>query len=381
MISERHARIALNTLPGVGAIKVKTLLEAFGSLGEVANVSAYDICTCCAGISESTAEAILQTLHSSRAQEEEAKAERCSVTILTALDEAWPPALNELDSPPLCLYCAGDTRLLSATQIAIVGTRRASLYGKDQATRYARYLSTIGIHITSGLAEGIDTAAHEGALQGESGQGKTIAVIGAALDCLYPQNNRPLARKIVQQGGLVVSEYPFGRHADAKTFPQRNRITVALSRAVLIVETPFRGGTMNTVTHAVKLNRPCFALPGRLEWPSFYGNHKLIHEGTARLIYSPEHILDGLQDFLASGHPAAGQQPFTLQEPAVADNTPIGLNENELALWQAIGVDGCDIDTLATRVQIPLPSLLATLSMLQVRQKVKALPGGIYART
>ncbi len=380
-MTERLARIILNTVPNVGAAKVSALINAFGSLSAAANVSANAIVESCNGIGETTAQHIHQALHSDIAEREEAKAASCHVTILTELDEAWPSCLNQLDSPPLCLYCAGDIRLLKDPQIAIVGTRQASLYGKDQAQRIARYLATVGLHITSGLAEGIDTAAHQGALQSEGHKGKTIAVIGAALDCLYPQSNKPLAREIVQKGGLVLCEYPFGRYANTQTFPRRNRLIAALSQGILVVETAFHGGTMGTVKYGVNLGRPIFAIPGRLEWPSFYGNHKLIHEGIARLIYSPEHIINSIQDTLAMGLTSTKDQPFFLADNTPKSTLPFGLNEQETLVWEALDLDGISLDEIAERTQLPMGQLMSITTALQIRKKIRLLPGGRYART
>lgn len=383
-MSEHLARIALNCVPKVGAVKVQSLLDAFGTLADVAKVSPLAIEQSCRGIGIETANAILSALKANIGQREVDKASQCGVTILTALSDDWPRAFDDLDSPPLALYCVGNTALLNTPQVAIIGTRAATLYGKDQAKRFAQHLASAGIHITSGLALGIDTAAHKGALEAKA-LGKTIAVVGSGLDNLYPQENRPLAREIVRQGGLVFSEYPFGRHADTQTFPQRNRLLAALVKGVLVAETANRGGTMNTVTHATRLKRPLFALPGRIEWPSYQGNHKLIREGIAKLVTHGEHILEELNNVFKSTSNATlnNANVLTLSEASASeshDTQPLGLSELEEKVWKALDLDGVLLDDLAEATGLPAPQLLPITTRLQLRKCLRVLPGGRFAR-
>jgi DNA processing protein len=382
-MSEHLARIALNCVPKVGAVKVQSLLDAFGTLADVAKVSPLAIEQSCRGIGIETANAIRSALKANIGQREVDKASQCGVTILTALSDDWPRAFDDLDSPPLALYCVGNTALLNTPQVAIIGTRAATLYGKDQAKRFAQYLASAGIHITSGLALGIDTAAHKGALEAKA-LGKTIAVVGSGLDNLYPQENRPLAREIVHQGGLVISEYPFGRHADTQTFPQRNRLLAALVKGVLVAETANRGGTMNTVTHATRLKRPLFALPGRIEWPSYQGNHKLIREGIARLVTHGEHILKDLNAFKFAPHANLNEaNVLTLSEASASeshDTQLLGLSELEEKVWKALDLDGVLLDDLAEATGLPAPQLLPITTRLQLRKCLRVLPGGRFAR-
>ena len=363
--------IALNRVPRVGAAKVRSLERAFGALEEAVRVTPEQIAERCKDIGPQLAEEIVDALRSDFAEREEDRAARANVRILTWLDAAYPDTLRDLSSAPLCLYCAGDASLLRQTQVAIVGTRAASVYGAEQARRFAHRLAQAGIHVTSGLAEGIDSAAHEGALLGGAeGSGRTLAAVGTALDCLYPTSRKPLAREIARSGGLVLSEYPFGRHGDAKTFPQRNRIIAALARATLIVETAARGGTLITADFAKDFGRALYAIPGRVDWPGFAGNHKLLRDGDARLVTSPEHILE---DFgtLDLGDPLAlGEAP--------AD--PIGLSPDEKRVWDAIGTDECSLDQLAQRTGLPLPALTATVIALQMQRRLRPLPGGLLRR-
>ena len=363
--------IALNRVPRVGAAKVRSLERAFGALEEAVRATPTQIAELCKDIGPQLAEEIADALRSDFAEREEERAARANVRILTWLDAAYPDTLRDLASAPLCLYCAGEVALLRQTQVAIVGTRAASVYGAEQARRFAHRLAQAGIHVTSGLAEGIDSAAHEGALLAAAeGPGRTLAAVGTALDCLYPSSRKPLARDIARSGGLVLSEYPFGRHGDAKTFPQRNRLIAALARATLIVETAARGGTLITADFAKDFGRALYAIPGRVDWPGFAGNHKLLRDGDARLVTSPEHILE---DF---GTLDLGD-PLALGEPS-AD--PIGLSPDEKRVWDAIGTDECSLDQLAQRTGLPLPALTATVIALQMQRRLRPLPGGLLRR-
>lgn len=371
MLSERAALIALNRVPRVGAAKVRSLERAFGALEAAAEASPEQIAELCKDIGPHLAEEIAAALRSDFAAREEERADRANVRLLTWLDAAYPDTLRDLASAPLCLYCAGDPGLLRRTQVAIVGTRAASVYGTEQAKRFAHRLAQAGIHVTSGLAEGIDTAAHEGALLAASeGSGRTLAAVGTALDCLYPAGRKPLARDIARSGGLVLSEYPFGRHGDAKTFPQRNRLIAALSRATLIVETAARGGTLITADFAQDFGRALYALPGRADWPNFAGNHRLIREGAARLVTSPEHILEDFGELDLRDPLALGEAPAA----------PLGLSDDERRVWEAVGTDDCTLDQLADRTGLPLPALTATVIALQMHRKLRPLPGGLLRR-
>ena len=368
---ERRALIALNRVPRVGAAKARALQRAFGTLAEAAKAPPGRVAELCQELGPTLAEEVAQALRSDFAAREEARAEAANVRILTWLDDLYPDSLRALAAAPLCLYCAGDPRLLAQTQVALVGTRAASVYGAEQARRFARRLAEAGLHVTSGLAEGVDSAAHEGALLA-GGPGRTLAVVGTALDCLYPAGRKPLARDIARQGGLVVSEYPFGRHGDAKTFPQRNRLIAALSKAILVVETGARGGTLITVSFAQTFGRALYALPGRADWPGFAGNHRLIRDGDARLVTSPEHILEDFGELdLRPGR--AGEEP-------AGDAAPPGLADDERRIWEALGPDELTLEELAARTGLPLPAVSANVIALQMHRRVRPLPGGLVRR-
>lgn len=373
--TERAALIALNRVPRVGAAKVRSLLRAFGSLDEAARAAPAAIAERCKDIGPALADEAVAALRSDFAAREEARAEAANVRILTWDDDLYPDSLRAIPSPPLCLYCAGEARLLRQTQVAIVGTRRPTVYATEQAGRFALGLASAAIHVTSGLAEGVDAAAHRGALDaGPDAPGKTIAVVGTALDCLYPEGNKPLARDIARAGGLVVSEYPFGRHGDAKTFPQRNRIVAAIAKATLVIEAGARSGTLITASFAHDFGRVVYAIPGRVDSPAFVGNHALIRNGEARLVTRPADILEefGELDLREGRTPTA--------ETEDREACPIGLSGEERRLWEALGAGECSLDVLSERAELPLPAVSALVIGLQMRRLVRPLPGGLLRR-
>lgn len=372
-MTERHALIAANRVPGIGAARVRAVIGALGSLAAARDVSPEDLAAACPGLGPQRAAALAETLRSDFAEREEERAAKQSVRIVTWEDPEYPESLRACDAqtPPLALYCVGDAALLRQTQVALIGTRRASVYGMEQAKRFALRLAQAGIHVTSGLAEGIDSAAHEGALlAGREASGRTVACVGAALDELYPSSRKPLARQIVRGGGLVVSEYPFGRHADAQTFPQRNRIVASLAKAVMVVESPSRSGTLITVDYAMAYGRQIYVLPGRADTPSFTGNHRLLREDAGRLVTAAEQIIDDFGELdLREGRPVQA-----------APEIPPGLDPTETQLYTALGRDECTLDELAGRTGLPMPTVMATVIALQMRRRLRALPGGRVAR-
>ena len=267
-MTEKEARIAFNMIPTVGAVTLDRLLRE--THGDVA--AAYELYP----------EKRDWEGKEPDWRRELARAEKMGVTILTAVDAAYPARLRTIASPPLALYVVGAVEALSKPAVALVGTRHCTPYGRDLAERFAYGLAKRGWCVVSGLAHGIDACAHKGALAGE---GVTVGVLGCALDMFYPKENRPLARQMVEQGGCVVRAFPFGRSPDPQTFPQRNRVVSGLCRGVVAVECPLHSGTLITCTRAVEQGRAVMAVPGRIDWRTSEGCHHLIREG-ARMVTS-----------------------------------------------------------------------------------------------
>ncbi|MCL2105425.1 MAG: DNA-processing protein DprA, partial [Kiritimatiellaeota bacterium] len=228
-MTEREALIALNQIQDIGAITVKRIAEALKSVAAVFGCSAHELQRI-PGVGKERAALLTRELNPGAVQEELARAAGKGITLVTWADDGYPPLLKAIADPPLVLYVAGEVSALDTPSVAIVGTRHPTIYGRETAQRFGYQLAAAGYTIVSGLAEGIDTEAHTGALKAN---GRTVAVLGGALDCLFPKSNAGLARKIVSGGGAVISEYPFGRQPDRQTFPMRNRVVSGLSEGVL----------------------------------------------------------------------------------------------------------------------------------------------------
>ncbi|HEY0588132.1 MAG TPA: DNA-processing protein DprA [Pseudoduganella sp.] len=271
-------------------------------------------------------------------------------------DPEYPPSLRHIADPPLLLYAKGNLALLQRDAVAVVGARNATMQGKSNARQFARALSEAGLPVVSGLALGIDAAAHEGGLEGPGG---TVAVIGTGIDRIYPRRNANLARRIAEEGCLL-SEFVLGTAARAEHFPIRNRIIAGMTRATLVIEAAARSGSLITAHAAINSGREVFVLPGSVLSPQSVGCHALIREG-ARLVASPEHLLEDLGlrlpgDALAPIDQAAGW------------------------LLAALGHDPIGPDELATRLQLPPSDMQASLLALELAGVVERLPGGVFQR-
>ncbi len=311
-MTEKEAYIALNMVQSVGAATVGNGIERLGSAVKFFTASAARLASV-KGISRAIADELATAFATVDWQSEIARAKAQNVKFLTPVDDDYPPLLRQIHYPPLALYITGDPAALCFASIAMVGTRSPTTYGLVNAKTFSYRLAQSGICVVSGLARGIDTEAHRGALLAG---GRTVAVIGSALDKLYPYENRGLARQIVKSGGAVVTEYPFGRSADRQTFPMRNRIISGLSSAVLVVEAGVYSGTLITVDHALEQGRSVMAIPGRIDSAVAQGCHKLIKNG-ARLVETPEEVLDEMQTLPnAMAHPAPGAAAPTESQPA-----------------------------------------------------------------
>lgn len=285
-------------------------------------------------------------------------AKRLNVTLISYDDPTYPSAFKELDDAPLLLYMAGDLKGLSNC-LGIIGTRQATTYGREMATRFGEVLAEQGVSIVSGLARGIDTCAHQGALK----TGKTIAILGSGLANIYPAENKELARKIAASGGALISEFPLGAPPHAYHFPRRNRLVSALSQGLLLVEAPLKSGAMGTMEIARNQNRPLFALPGRADLENFRGNHALIKKGWARLVEEPLEIIEALG---LESKPTSYTQPPASRSHCTAE---------ELHLLSFFPSGEISFDTLSALTQLP-PALLNKLVMsLILKGIIKECPG------
>jgi DNA processing protein len=348
--------LRLEQTVGVGPDTARKLLAAFGLPGNIFTRSYTELCQV---VSNRVALALL-------AAPSEATLARIDTTgewllqsgnhLLTLADSDYPATLLTIPDPPQLLYVKGRLELLHGAALAVVGSRHASSQGITDAERFARAMSEAGLTIISGLAQGIDAAAHLGGLDGP---GSTIAVIGTGADIVYPAKNRKLAHRIAEQGCLI-SEYGLGMPAIAANFPRRNRIISGLARAVLVVEAAAQSGSLITARMALEQGRDVFAIPGSIHSVLAKGCHQLIKQG-AKLVESAQDILEELQGI----HPVAA--PASVAQP-------------QGELLAALGFGPVDADTLMLRTGLDAATLSAQLLELELAGLLECLPGGRFQR-
>jgi DNA processing protein len=292
--------------------------------------------------------------------------------LLTPADAGYPALLREIPDPPPLLYVRGNVDALSLPQLAIVGSRSATPSGTETAHSFAAHLAARGFTITSGLAEGIDAAAHRGAL---AGAGTTIAVCGTGLDIVYPRQHVELAAQIVAAGGAVVSEFAPGTPVYRANFPRRNRLISGLSVGTLVVEASLRSGALITARHAMEQGREVFAIPGSIHNPVARGCHRLIRNG-AKLVETAEDIVEELRGLL-EGLRAAGAADETASDRADTAGEPDAQYAHLLA---AMAWDPVDADSLVTRSGLTIGEVSSMLLMLEMQGYVRPLSGGRYQR-
>ncbi len=292
--------------------------------------------------------------------------------LLTLADDAYPQALLTIPDPPALLYAKGRVELLSRPALAIVGSRNATAQGMQNAEQFARTLSGSGFTVVSGLALGIDAAAHLGACSDEPGRGSTIAVTGTGLDLVYPGRHRALAHRIAEQGCLL-SEYPLGTAAIASNFPRRNRLISGLSVGVLVVEAALQSGSLITARSAVEQGREVFAIPGSIHSPLSKGCHRLIREG-AKLVESAQDIMEELH------WPGSAPILATASGAEADTDIPDSLAPAPARLLKAAGHDPASVDVLAERSGLTMSEVQSALLTLEMDGQIERLPDGRYQK-
>ena len=362
-MTSREACIALNMMEGMGPVTARALRERLGSYEAIFQCAAASL----GGIPNVGPERIDQILRQRDAPDpagEDKRARRLGARIMTCVDDDYPEALRNIHDPPLALYVRGAWKPEDRQAFGVVGSRHCTQYGRASSDRLSYQLAKLGFTVVSGLARGIDMAAHEGALKAG---GRTVAVLGSALDRLYPADAGPLADRIAEQGA-VISEYPIGREADRTTFPYRNRIISGLSIGVLVVECDVRSGALHTSRFAAEQGRPVFAVPGRIDSPMSRGPHRLLRDG-AKLVEDVKDIVEEYE-YLWPGV-RARQQELSLEQPAAR----IRLDPEEQSLAEALLEGPVDTDTLARRTGIPAARLNVALMSLEMKRVVRLRPG------
>jgi len=422
-IGEDLYAAALLRVPGVGAkflFELKTHFGSYRSAWEADPVEWLDV----PGASGGLKSRFEELKNSFDIESFSAKLKERNIFLLTLDSPDYPNALAQISSPPPVLYCAGNRSCLLPDKISIVGTRKASAYGKETARRLAMEIADLGLVVVSGMALGIDSSAHEGAL--EAG-GLTIAVLGCGVDVVYPEEHHNLYSRIIEKG-LVLSELPLGSPPLRENFPDRNRIIAGLSMATVVVEAPLNSGALITARFANDEGRTVFAVPGNVNSANFKGCHKLIKEG-AKLIEDADDIVSELGvskfELLKEQREKFQRRLFEEPEPALIANesevtkapgetiggesppsaprrsaSSVGprfkkgkakpsaesppekkLADDELVLLNELSYsDGIHINDLARKLKLSIAELSARLTLLEIKGLVKSLPGGFYLR-
>ena len=347
------AWIELSLVPGLGGQRLRSLLSTFGLPGNVLNATRAQLSRV---VPEALAAGILERNRGAEVEKALQWAAQPEHTVLTLADVEYPRQLLEIADPPALLYVAGSVKLLSSPALAVVGSRNATPQGLKNAQSFARAFSEAGLVIVSGLAIGVDSAAHSGGLEG---RGSTIAVLGTGIDIVYPRRNESLAREISLRGALV-SEFPLGTPPTAGNFPRRNRLISGLARGCLVVEATLDSGSLITARLAMEQGRDVLAIPGSIHSPLSRGCHSLIKQG-AKLVESAQDVLEELG--------AAGVSETRSLEPGGGHD-----------LLDKMGFDPCDIDGLIARSGLTAEIVSAILLQLELEGKVAGLPGGLYQR-
>lgn len=365
--TELQDLICLSLVPGVGPHTSRTLLERFKTPGRIlsASVSALrDV----PGIGPKLAEKIAQARTNHDAVAELALCRKLNVQVVCRGSPGYPAKLEEIPDPPGLLYVQGAFEPRDQLSIAIVGSRRCTPYGLRMAERLAAALGRVGLTVVSGLARGIDAAAHRGALKVG---GRTIAVMANGLARIYPPENEDLAREIVS-AGAVLSEMPMEQGPLAGLFPQRNRLISGLCLGVVVVEATPRSGSLSTARHAVEQNREVFAVPGPVDSLSSQGCHRLIRDG-ARLVETVDDIMEELGPLVREVRPSPTETP--VRHPA-----ELVLSDLERSILGRLDDRPVPVDDLIAGTGLTASQVLATLSVLEMRRLVKRLPGHQFVR-
>ena len=374
--------LALKSIPGVGPVLFQRLLARFGNPAAVFQARCEDLLAI-KGVNRDLARDILGFRNWDRVEAELARLAAAGVEVLLQSDPRFPARLRQIPYPPPLLFLKGTLLPQDDLALALVGTRAASYYGLKTCRRLAGALAVRGVTVVSGLARGIDTAAHQGALENS---GRTLAVLGCGLDVVYPPENQKLFEQIPEQGALI-SEFPLSTPPEAKNFPIRNRIISGLSLGVVVVEAGLKSGTSITVRYALDQGREVFAVPGPIDSPTSLGPHRLIQDG-AKLVQDPEDIFSelpglkkGQRALFAPGRvreaPAAGgggPTPATAAAPPTLTPAPTP----EDPLLALLGSDPLSLEEIVRTTRLATSTVLSRLTILELEGLIRELPGKRY---
>src|SRR6202163_1474136 len=364
-MNSTDACVALNMLPTVGPVRLRKLLEVFKSPERVLTAKRGELRQV-EGIGSEVADQISSWESIVDLAAELERVREFGATVITQNSPSYPKPLREIHAPPIVLYVWGELQERDHHALGIIGARRTTHYGLEAAKKLSYQLAYAGLSVISGLARGIDTAAHQGAL---AAKGRTIAVIGSGLSKLYPPENQALAEKIRNGNGAIVSEFSMEIEPDRQTSPIRNRIISGWSHGILVVEAGLNSGALITASQAVEQGRSVYAVPGHINAPSAMGSNRLIQQG-AKLVMDAADILDDLQILLPEGKP--------LPEAAVRPLPALSVDERRV--YDAINSSETPIDQIAVKCQLPSATVSSALLRLELKRLVKQLPGKYFVK-
>lgn len=363
-MTDTEAAIVLNMLPQVGPVRVRRLTERFGSTSSILRAAGSQLRSV-EGIGPEVSSVITGWKEHSDLDAELTLMEKAGARALIQSDPEYPRLLKEIHDPPIILYVLGKLEERDQQRgIGIVGTRKASHYASEAAKKLGYQLAYAGLTIYSGLARGIDTAAHQAAL---AANGRTVAVLGSGLSHIYPEENIPLAEKIAAGSGAVVSEFPMGTTPTKQTFPKRNRIISGCSFGLLVVEAGLNSGALISAREAGEQGRSLYAVPGRIDQPGTLGSNRLIQQG-AKLVIDAGDILSDLQMIYAS-------------PPELERSRPrVELLGDELLVYEAIGDEPTPVDVIIARSGLPPATVSSRLLALELGRHVRSQPGNRFIK-
>jgi DNA processing protein len=380
--------LQLSLTSGIGPILIARLIEAAGS-AQAACAASAALLSRVEGIGSVKAGQIARALHQAAqaAEAEEAKARALGIRLLCLEDPDYPELLKTIPDPPVVLYVKGALEPRDLNAVAVVGSRKCSFYGREQAERFGALLAGAGVTVVSGGARGTDSAAHRGAMQ--PALGRTIAVLGSGLDVPYPPENKGLFEQIAGRGA-VLSEMPLGTPPNRENFPRRNRIVSGLSRGVLVIEADVRSGALITARQAADdHNRPVFALPGRVDNALSAGPHALIRDG-ATLVTNLEEILEGLGPLphgaMVEAGPESDEEDVAPEQGEKKETAEpgqameIGLSPRQREILMQMSAEPSAVETLIDRTALPAQVVLQELMFLSLKGLVRRVDGQTYAR-
>lgn len=364
----REALIALNMIDGIGPVRVRSLLEHFGDPASVlkAGPAALERAQ---GIGPELARGISGWEQTVDLNGELARIKDFGCHVVIQTDENYPELLRQIYDPPVVLYVRGQLLSKDKNGVAIVGSRLTTHYGVETARKLAYQLAYLGVTVVSGGARGIDTAAHQGAL---NAKGRTVAVLGTGINLVFPSENKELFDRIAEGGGAVITQFPFNRKADKQSFPIRNRIVAGMTLGTVVVEANLTSGALITAGMAVENGRQVFAVPGRIDSPRSKGCHDLIKKG-AKLCEGAEDILSEFE-YLFPANKRAGALGETPAMPAFT------LSENEQAVYDSLSQEERAMDEIIRSSGLPPSAVSVALLGLEMKRLVRQLPGKLFVK-